>query len=155
MSHGDVHVGFARVELRFPAVGSLKSKRALLNRTKAWLRDELGCSVAEVDAQDQWQRSVLGVAVAASTATGVDRVLDRLPAVSERDPRIVVTGLSTAVEVLDADASGLDGAWGAVLGAGGARSSDGPVADPLDTVGRGDRREDREGDGDGPQGAWT
>jgi uncharacterized protein len=72
-----------RVHLTFPQVGSLKGKRAELNRVKALLRDRLGASVAEVAHQDAWQRSTLAVAVAAGSpgrcdeaAAAVRRALD-------------------------------------------------------------------------------
>lgn len=100
---GRVHHGVARVEMHLPGVSSLKGKRALLNRAKASVRDELGASVAEVGEQERWQRAVLGVSVVASTATGVDRVLERLRAVIERDPRVEVLGVDELVDVLDAD----------------------------------------------------
>jgi uncharacterized protein len=86
---GRVHFGVARIDVHLPGVRSLKDKRALLRGAQAALAD-LGCSVAEVGAQDRWQRAVLGVAYAASTAQGVDRVLERLVAIVERDPRLVV-----------------------------------------------------------------
>jgi uncharacterized protein len=76
-----------RVHLTFPDAGSLKGKRAELNRVKALLRDRLGASVAEVAHQDLWQRSTLAVAMAAGSpgrcdaaADEVQRALDaRLP----------------------------------------------------------------------------
>jgi uncharacterized protein len=98
---GKVHYGIARIDLHLPGIDSLKGKRALLNRAKAALQADLGVSVAEVGAQDRWQRAVLGVAVAASTATGVDRVLDRITAVIERDPRVEVLGTSDLADTLD------------------------------------------------------
>lgn len=101
---GDVHFGVVRVDLHLPGVASLKGKRSLLNRAKASLRDELDLSVAEIGWQDLWQRAALGVAVAASSATGVTRVLDRVTAVLERDPRLVVTATSGIEDVLDTDA---------------------------------------------------
>jgi uncharacterized protein len=103
MGAGKVHYGVARVDLHLPGVDNLKGKRAILNRLKAGLRDELDCSVAEVGEQDRWQRSVIGVAVAASSHTGVERVLDRLTAVIERDPRIVVLRTSELDDTLDDD----------------------------------------------------
>jgi uncharacterized protein len=77
-----------RVHLTFPDVGSLKGKRAELNRIKALLRDRMGASVAEVAHQDAWQRSTLAVAFTAGSprradeaADAVQRALDaRLPA---------------------------------------------------------------------------
>jgi uncharacterized protein YlxP (DUF503 family) len=72
-----------RVHLHFPDVGSLKGKRAELNRTKAHLRDRCGASVAEVAHQDTWQRSTLAVALTggslgrcADAADNVVRYLD-------------------------------------------------------------------------------
>ncbi|MFA9431270.1 DUF503 domain-containing protein [Egicoccus sp. AB-alg2] len=102
-----MHFGVARVDLHLPGIDSLKGKRALLNRARSRLQNELGVSVAEVGDQDRWQRAVLGVAVAASTHTGVDRVLDRVTAVLERDPRMVVLGTEDLADTLDADGSGL------------------------------------------------
>ena len=57
-----------RVHLHFPDVGSLKGKRAELNRVKAHLRDRCGATVAEVAYQDTWQRSTLAVAFAGGLA---------------------------------------------------------------------------------------
>ena len=72
-----------RVHLFFPEAGSLKGKRAELNRVKAFLRERLHTSVAEVGYQDSWQRSTLAVAVAArsvsiaeDTVATIQRALD-------------------------------------------------------------------------------
>jgi uncharacterized protein YlxP (DUF503 family) len=65
-----------RVHLHFPEAGSLKGKRAELNRVKALLRERLHVSVAEVAHQDTWQRSTLAVAIAAGSASGAERVAD-------------------------------------------------------------------------------
>jgi uncharacterized protein len=72
-----------RVHLHFNGVGSLKGKRAELNRVKAHLRERCGASVAEVAHHDTWQRSTLAVAVTSGSpgrcreaADGVCRLLD-------------------------------------------------------------------------------
>ena len=65
-----------RVHLYFPEVGSLKGKRAELNRVKALLRERLHVSAAEVAYQDTWQRSTLAVAIAAGSASGADHAAD-------------------------------------------------------------------------------
>jgi uncharacterized protein YlxP (DUF503 family) len=69
-------VMFLRVQLHFPQAGSLKGKRAELNRVKALLRERLHVSVAEVAHQDTWQRSTLAVAIAAGSASGAEHVAD-------------------------------------------------------------------------------
>jgi uncharacterized protein YlxP (DUF503 family) len=89
--------------LHLPGIASLKAKRALLRGTEARLRDQLGCGVAEVGFQDRWQRAALGIATVSGSATGVDRVLDRLVAVAERDPRVEVIAVDAAADTLDAD----------------------------------------------------
>jgi uncharacterized protein len=72
-----------RVHLHFPDVGSLKGKRAELNRIKAHLRERCGATVAEVAYQDTWQRATLAVALTAGSpgrcadaADNVCRMLD-------------------------------------------------------------------------------
>jgi uncharacterized protein YlxP (DUF503 family) len=78
-----------QVDLHFPEAGSLKAKRAQLNRIKAWLREREGAAVSEVSYQDTWQRSRLAVAVTGDTehrcADAADHVARRL---SEWDPVI-------------------------------------------------------------------
>lgn len=98
-----VHFGVASVGLHLPGVGSLKGKRALLNRCKARLRGDLDVSVAEVGETGRWQRATLGVAVAASSESGVRMVLERVTGVIERDPRVVVLGAAIDIDALDGD----------------------------------------------------
>jgi hypothetical protein len=66
-----------RVHLHFPDAGSLKAKRAHLNRVKAHLRERMGASVAEVAHQDTWQRSTLAVAFAAGSPGRCEEAADR------------------------------------------------------------------------------
>jgi uncharacterized protein YlxP (DUF503 family) len=79
----DSFVVLLRVHLFFPDSGSLKAKRAELNSVKAYLRQRMGASVAEVAHQDSWQRSTLAVALAGGSvgrcdeaADGIQRALD-------------------------------------------------------------------------------
>jgi uncharacterized protein len=67
-----------RVHLHFPDVGSLKGKRAELNRLKAHLRERCGASVAEVAHQDTWQRSTLAVACAAGSPGRCEAAADNV-----------------------------------------------------------------------------
>ncbi len=65
-----------KVHLFFPESGSLKAKRAELNRVKAHLRERMGASVAEVGHQDSWQRSTLAVALAGGSAGRCEAAAD-------------------------------------------------------------------------------
>lgn len=102
---GKLYYGVARIDLHIPGVGNLKDKRSILRRAEANLRREFDCSYAEVAAQDLWQRAVVGVAIAASSATVIDAALDRIREVIERDPRVQVLSIQESVDQLDADTS--------------------------------------------------
>ena len=52
-------VCLVEIRLHFGEVGDLKGKRKLLASLKAQLRQRFGASVAEIEAQDKWQRSTL------------------------------------------------------------------------------------------------
>lgn len=68
-------IGILRLDLSVPGNRSLKGKRAALRPLIAALSREFAVSVAEVDAQDSWQRAVLGVSTVSSDRRQADRVL--------------------------------------------------------------------------------
>ncbi len=98
---GRVHVGAVRVDVYIPGADSLKAKRSVLNKAKAALTNDLELSVAEVGFQDLWQRGALGVAVAGSSFTQTDELIDEIVPRLERDPRLIVTGLVADIITLD------------------------------------------------------
>jgi uncharacterized protein YlxP (DUF503 family) len=67
--------GAAGVE---PGNGSLKGKRRILKSITARVTREFNVSIAEVDAQDLWQRAVLGVACVSSSASYAHRQLEKV-----------------------------------------------------------------------------
>lgn len=103
MQHARVHHAVALLELHVPGAASRKDRRAHLQRLRRGLVDDLGCSVAEVGGQETWQRIALGIAVAEGTAAGLDRVLERIVPIAERDPGLVVTRFEVRRDTLDAD----------------------------------------------------
>ena len=98
-----VHHAVALLELHLPGAASRKDRRAHLQRLRRALVDDLGCSVAEVGGQETWQRVVLGIAVASRSSSGVERVLERVVPLVERDPAVVVTRFETQHETFDGD----------------------------------------------------
>jgi len=95
-------VGVYRAELFLPASHSLKEKRSVLAGIKARLKD-LGLSVAEVEGQDLWQRSVLGLAAVSADVAYLDNLRERVRTVLERDPRVTVLRLDRDVRPVDPD----------------------------------------------------
>jgi hypothetical protein len=68
-------VGLLTLELHFPHARSLKDKRRELQGLKDRLR-RFNAALAELDHQDVWQRSRLGIVTLNSEASVVEAVLD-------------------------------------------------------------------------------
>ena len=70
-------VGILSFELHFPESHSLKEKRMHLRSVKQQLANRTGCSIAEVDHHDAWQRAQLTLAcVDAARRARRSRLLD-------------------------------------------------------------------------------
>jgi uncharacterized protein YlxP (DUF503 family) len=69
-------VGIFSFELHFPESHSLKEKRMHLRSVKQQLANRTGCSIAEVDHHDAWQRAGLTMACVTRNATDAVRLLD-------------------------------------------------------------------------------
>lgn len=54
-------IGLVTLEIHIPDAHSLKDKRQVLRSLKDRLRGHFNVAVAELDHQDLWQRSVIGV----------------------------------------------------------------------------------------------
>lgn len=83
-------VGLYTVELFIAESRSLKDKRQVLHSIKDRLRRKFNLSVAEVDAQDLWQRSVLAMACVANEAGHVGQVLEQALNVIKSVPAVEV-----------------------------------------------------------------
>ena len=70
------YVGILSFELHFPDSHSLKEKRMHLRSVKQQLVNRLGCSIAEVDHHDVWQRAGLTLACVTREARDATRLLD-------------------------------------------------------------------------------
>jgi len=73
-------IGFLSLDLHFPYSRSLKDKRKELAGIKDRLRQRYNVSVAELEFQDTWQRSRIGVAALNSRPSVVEDLLGRIRA---------------------------------------------------------------------------
>ena len=71
-------VGIARLTLFLPEVQSLKEKRMVLRRVKDRARQKFNLAIAEVGANDVWQRAMLGIAVLGNGRRFVESALDEV-----------------------------------------------------------------------------
>jgi len=90
-----MHAAALRIELHFPEPQSLKGKRAVLRPLVARL-EKLGVAVSEVDHQNTWQRSALGVAVVAPQAHRLDEIIESVKRVVLGDPRVEVVAIEAS-----------------------------------------------------------
>lgn len=71
-----MHACVLVADLRLPVADSLKAKRAVITPIVEGSRRRHRVSAAEVDHQDEWQRSELAFATVASSATRAREALD-------------------------------------------------------------------------------
>lgn len=83
-------VGICTVELLIPESQSLKDKRQVLHSLKDRLRGKFNLSIAEVDGQDLWQKTVLGMACVANDGGHVEQVLEQALNVIKSMPTIEI-----------------------------------------------------------------
>jgi len=78
------------VDLLIPGCSSLKEKRFVVSSLKARLRNRFNVSVAEVDFQDKWQRSVLAISLVGTDHGTLDGACARVRNFIENDHRVTV-----------------------------------------------------------------
>jgi uncharacterized protein YlxP (DUF503 family) len=86
-----MHIGVCTVELRLPGNGSLKGKRSVVQSIVARVGREFNVSIAEVEAQDAWQRAVLGVTCVSAGAAYAHGLLEQVVRwIEENRPDVIL-----------------------------------------------------------------
>ena len=70
-------VGVLRLDVHVPGAQSLKDKRSVVKRLKDQLRGRFNVAVAEVDANEMWQRATLGLSTVGEDRACVQGLLSR------------------------------------------------------------------------------
>jgi len=81
-------IGVCLVDIHLPESGSLKNKRFIIKSLKDRIRKHFNVSIAEIDYQDLWQRSLLAMAVVTQDAQFADQVLAKAVDVIRSETRI-------------------------------------------------------------------
>lgn len=68
-------VGLLRVELHVPHARSLKDKRAVVKRLREQVRSHFNVAVAEVEANETWQRATVGISAVGDERQHVEGLL--------------------------------------------------------------------------------
>jgi uncharacterized protein YlxP (DUF503 family) len=85
-----MYVVALRVELRIPNVQSLKGKRAIVKSVINQIGQQTGVAAAEVDHQDLWQRTAVGVSAVSAQAGHLQRIIHSIERDLRRRPDIEV-----------------------------------------------------------------
>lgn len=83
-------VGVCQVEIFLPESDSLKAKRFVLSSVKTKIQNKFNVSIAEVDQNDLWQRSTLGLALVTNERKFIDQAFTKILQFLETDGRLEV-----------------------------------------------------------------
>ena len=86
-------VGVLRVDILIPGSESLKDKRRVLRSLIERVRGRFGVSCSELDAQDLWQRAIIGVACASGSHTEALAAVEKVLSWMGRQDDFEVTGV--------------------------------------------------------------
>jgi uncharacterized protein YlxP (DUF503 family) len=81
-------IGFVACECIIYDAQSLKEKRAVLQRIMTRLKQKYNISVAEIDHQNVWQRTTLGIVAITSSRSTTERELQRALALIDSFPEL-------------------------------------------------------------------
>ena len=87
-------IGALTMELRIDGAFSLKDKRAVLNRVRDRVRRKFNVSLAEVDANEVWNRACIGIVTVSNEQVHANRVLSKVVAFFEADRECEVEDFS-------------------------------------------------------------
>ncbi len=91
-------VGLLTLELHIPDAQSLKHKRQVLRSLKDKLRRDFNVAVAELEHQDTWQRSVVGIVTISNEEKHLREVLQKV--LDEADRILGSFLINQAVEIV-------------------------------------------------------
>lgn len=83
-SGADMTIGLLTLEIHIPDARSLKDKRQVLRSLKDRLRAHFNVAVAELEHQDLWQRSRVGVVSISGDDKHLEELLEAIALESER-----------------------------------------------------------------------
>ncbi len=73
-----MQIGCVRIEFYLHGVFSLKEKRNIANSIKRKLRNKFNIAIAEIEAQDNMNKLVLGIVTVSSSGRIIQQVVDNL-----------------------------------------------------------------------------
>ncbi|WHH59907.1 DUF503 domain-containing protein [Petroclostridium sp. X23] len=90
-------IGAGQVDLSIGGIFSLKEKRQIIKSIINRIQSRFNVSIAEVDAQDKWQYSVLGFCCISNDTAHANSMLSKIINFIENDGRVVIVDYSTEI----------------------------------------------------------
>jgi uncharacterized protein len=90
MQRESMVVGICTLELFLPNNGSLKDKRRIVKSIKDRMKHRFNISISEIDDQELWQKSVLGIACVGNDRGHIHQTLDRVISTIRGTPLVEV-----------------------------------------------------------------
>lgn len=85
-------IGTCTIELFIPGNGSLKDKRRIIQSITRRVQSSFNVSIAEVGAQDLWQRAELGIACVSTSSEVAHRLLSEVVEwIAQHYPQVEIT----------------------------------------------------------------
>jgi len=88
-------VGLLTLDLHIPSAGSLKEKRLIIKSIIDRIKSKFNVSVAEVDANNLWQRSVIGIALVSNETVMINRVFEKIKNLVMNTHSVVIINSTT------------------------------------------------------------
>ena len=83
-------LGFYQLEIYIPGALSLKEKRFVLKSIKDRIRKKFNVSIAELDGNDKWQKSLLGIAMVSNDGKLIEGSFNKILNMIDNDGRVEV-----------------------------------------------------------------
>ncbi len=71
-------VGLLTLDLHIPGANSLKDKRRVIKSLIAKIKNRFNVSISEVDSQNLWQRSLIGIAYVSNETVMINRIFEKI-----------------------------------------------------------------------------
>jgi uncharacterized protein len=71
-------IGSCSLAMYLPGCQSLKEKRMILSSVKQKLRKDFNVAISELDYQDFWQRTVIGIVTISNSQYAINEIFDKI-----------------------------------------------------------------------------
>lgn len=94
-------IGVCRIYLSIDDAFSLKEKRHIVRSIIERLKSRFNASVAEVDFNDKWKNTAIGIACVSNEAAHADSMMSKIVNFVENDGRTVMVDYTTEIIYID------------------------------------------------------